>query len=305
MKDTLVKTIENIGIIPVIKIDNAMHAVPLAKAVYSGGLRCVEITFRTDAAEESIRRICQEVPSLLVGAGTVLATGQVDRALQAGAKFIVTPGFNKKVVEYCIRNKVPIIPGISIPAEIEAALELGLNVLKFFPAQASGGVKTIKALSGPYGNVRFIPTGGINPDNLNEYLSFSKVLACGGSWMAPSQVIEDENFDEIERLVSQAIQAMLGFELRYVGIKCNTPEDTAALENGLLGTMIGSPKIEAPGEGGYIAIATNFIERAVYYLSLQGYRCIKETAKYDEKGSMESIFLEKRVGRYAIHLLQK
>ena len=170
-----------IGIIPVIKIDDAARAVPLAKALIAGGIPCAEVTFRTAEGEEAIRRINREVPEILLGAGTVLTTEQVDKAVSAGAKFIVSPGFNPKVVSYCIKKGIPITPGCSGPTDIEQALEMGLEAVKFFPAEQAGGLDYIKAVSAPYPSMYFIPTGGINAQNIVKYLGFEKILACGGS----------------------------------------------------------------------------------------------------------------------------
>mgnify|MGYP000925821421 FL=1 len=204
MNDIL-KQIGDYGIVPVVKIDDAKDAIPLAKALKDGGLPVAEITFRTAAAEEAISNISKEFPELLVGAGTVLSVEQVKKSVNAGAKFIVSPGFNPEVVKYCIDNEIPITPGCSNPTDIEMALGFGLEVVKFFPAESFGGIKTLKAISAPYGMIKFIPTGGINVNNINDYLSFSKVLACGGSWMVKDELIKKGNFGEITRLAREAV----------------------------------------------------------------------------------------------------
>ena len=194
------------GIVPVVVLQDAAKAEPLAKALCKGGLACAEVTFRTDAAEESIRIMSEKFPEMLVGAGTVLTTEQADRAVKAGAKFIVSPGLNPEVVKWCQAHEVPVIPGIVTPTEMEQAIGLGLTMVKFFPAEAAGGVKMIKALSAPYGNVRFMPTGGISPANMEDYLSFPKVFACGGSWMVKKDLIQAGAFDRITELCRQAVQ---------------------------------------------------------------------------------------------------
>jgi len=196
--------IKKTAIIPVVVIDDARDAAPLAKALINGGLPCAEVTFRTAAAEESIRVMSEKYPEMLVGAGTVLTTEQVDRAISVGAKFIVSPGTNPKVVRYCQEKNIPIIPGVCTPTETEAALELGLAVLKFFPAEAAGGLKMIKAMAAPYGAVSFMPTGGIGPENVGEYLSYNRIIACGGSWMVKGELVREGRFDEIERLTREA-----------------------------------------------------------------------------------------------------
>lgn len=203
--DKTIEQLSTIGLVPVVKLDRPEDAEPLAKALIAGGLPCAEVTFRTDAAEESIRIISEKYPEMLVGAGTVLTTDQVDRALAAGAKFMVSPGLNPKVVLYCQEKNIPIVPGCMTPSEIEQALELGLNVVKFFPAEAAGGLAMIKAMSAPYVNVKFMPTGGINAKNLPEYLAFGKVIACGGSWMVSGKLINEGKFDEIEKLTKEAV----------------------------------------------------------------------------------------------------
>jgi 2-dehydro-3-deoxygluconokinase len=192
-------------IIPVIRIDDVSKAIPLAKALKDGGLPVAEITFRTKEAEQAIAKITSEMPEMLVGAGTVLTIEQVDKAIHAGAKFIVSPGLNPRIVQYCIDKKIPIIPGCSNAGNIEQALELGINVVKFFPAEQAGGVEMIKALAAPYINVKFIPTGGINEGNINKYLSFGKVLACGGSWMVNQKLIDEGNYEKITSLTRKAV----------------------------------------------------------------------------------------------------
>ena len=203
MNDTL-KKIGQTGIVPVVVLNRVEDAQPLAQSLINGGLPCAEVTFRTAAAEESIRSIAKKFPDMFVGAGTVLTTEQVDRAIGAGAKFIVSPGLNPKVVEYCLKNNYPIAPGIMTPTELEVALGFGLDVVKFFPAENAGGLKMIKAMSAPYTMMKFMPTGGINATNVRDYLACDKILACGGSWMVKGDLINAGRFDEIERLTREA-----------------------------------------------------------------------------------------------------
>ncbi len=200
----VLEEIGKIGIIPVVVINDKSKSKDLADALIKGGLPCAEVTFRTDAAEDSIKIMAKEYPNLLVGAGTVLTIEQVERAVGAGAKFIVSPGFNPKVVSYCIKNNYPVCPGIMTPSELEAALDMGLNVVKFFPAEQAGGLKMIKAMSAPYTMMKFMPTGGINAVNVKDYLAFDKILACGGSWMVKGDLIKDGKFEEIEKLTKEA-----------------------------------------------------------------------------------------------------
>ncbi len=207
----VVKQFEDMRVIPVVAIENAADAAPLADALIEGGLPCAEITFRTAAAADAIRSIAGR-DDILVGAGTVLKVDQVKTAVDAGAKFIVAPGCNPKVVGYCVENNITVTPGVCTPSDIEAALDFGVELLKFFPAEAFGGLKTLKAMSGPYTTVKFVPTGGISPGNLFEYLQFPKVLACGGTWVAKSNLISEGRFDEIVKNAREAVQIVDKFK---------------------------------------------------------------------------------------------
>lgn len=200
----MLKTLQKIGIIPVVVLDDAKDAKALAGALVRGGLPCAEVTFRTAAAEEAIKIMVEAYPDMIVGAGTVLTTEQVDRAVAAGAKFIVSPGLNPKVVQYCIDKGIPVTPGTQTPSEMEQAMEFGLDVVKFFPAEPAGGLAMIKAVAAPYVDLMFMPTGGINAKNVREYLAFNKILACGGSWMVKKDLIKEGKFDEIEAMVKEA-----------------------------------------------------------------------------------------------------
>ena len=193
-----------IGIIPVVVLDDVKDAEPLVDALYRGGLPCAEVTVRTDAAEESIRKMSAKYPDMLVGAGTVLTKVQVDRAVAAGAKFIVSPGLNPEVVKYCQEKGVPVTPGTQTPSEMELAMSLGLDLVKFFPAEPAGGIKMIKAVAAAYVNLSFMPTGGINSENVREYLAYDRILACGGSWMVSKDLIKAGDFAKIEELVREA-----------------------------------------------------------------------------------------------------
>ena len=200
----VLKQIEKIGIVPVVVLNDAKDAEPLGKALCEGGLPCAEVTFRTDAAEESIRIMAEKFPEMLVGAGTVLTIEQVDRAVNAGAKFIVSPGLNPKVVAYCVEKGIPVTPGTANPSNVEQAIELGLDVVKFFPAEQAGGLAYIKAIAAPYTGMKFMPTGGINANNVKEYLACDKILACGGSWMVKGDLVKAGEFDKITELVREA-----------------------------------------------------------------------------------------------------
>ena len=204
------KTIEeqfyDYGVVPVVVLEDAKDALPLAKALKEGGLPCAEVTFRTDAAEESIRLIRREYPDMLVGAGTVLGIDQAERALEAGAKFIVSPGFDPQVVDDCLERDVPVFPGCITPSEVAQAVKRGMEVLKFFPAEQAGGLAMIKAMAAPYTMVKFMPTGGISEKDLKEYLECDKIICCGGSWMVKGSLIKNGEFGKIRKLVKEAVE---------------------------------------------------------------------------------------------------
>lgn len=319
MNEVLAK-IQKIGIVPVVVLDDAKDAAPLAKALCDGGLPCAEVTFRTAAAEESIRIMSEQFPQMLVGAGTVLTTEQVDRAVAAGAKFIVSPGLNPKIVKYCIEKGVPITPGTSNPSDVEQAIELGLEVVKFFPAEAAGGLNMIKSMAAPYTTMKFMPTGGINAKNINSYLAFPKILACGGSWMVKGDLVAAGEFDKITELTREAVMTMLGFELKHVGINCENEEEadkTASRFASLFGfgkkdgnssvfagTAVEAMKSPYLGAKGHIAIGTNSVLRAVNYLESQGVEFNMESAKY-KNGVMTAIYMKEEVAGFAVHLVQK
>ena len=317
----ILEQIYKIGIVPVIALDDAKDAKPLAKALLDGGLNCAEVTFRTAAAKESIRIISEEFPEMLVGAGTVLTTKQVDEAMDAGAKFIVSPGLNPEVVKYCISKNIPITPGTCNPSDVEQAIACGLEVVKFFPAEAAGGLAMIKAMSAPYSKVKFMPTGGINAKNLNDYLGFKKIIACGGSWMVKPDMIKTGEFEKITEMTKEAVRIMLGFELKHIGINSTDADEANSVADsfaGLLGlttkegnssifagNMIEVMKKEYLGKKGHIAIGTTNVDRAVYHLEKQGYKFNSDTAAYDEDGRLKVIYLKDEIGGFAIHFVNK
>ena len=300
------KKIEALGIVPVVVLNDADDAVPLCKALAEGGLPVAEITFRTAAAEESIRRVAKELPDVLVGAGTVLTIDQVDRAIGAGAKFIVSPGFNPEVVGYCVKNGYPIFPGCPTTSDIEAAMSFGLKV--------------IKAVAAPYGQMKFMPTGGVNEKNLLDYLAFDKIIACGGSWMVDKEAVATKNFAKITELTRSAVKTMLGFELKHIGVNCADPEEALkvakkfsalfgwAVKEGNSSTFAGTAVecMKAPylGKNGHIAVGTTSVVRAKAYLESQGFEFDESTAKY--KGEkLNAIYLKDEIGGFAIHLVNK
>lgn len=204
----IVQQLGELGLVPVVAIERAEDSPKLGRALLEGGLPCAEITFRTAAAREAIQLMSSECPDVLVGAGTVLSVEQAEQAVSSGAKFIVSPGFDPDVVDWCLTNNVPITPGVVTPTEVAMALKKGVNVLKFFPAEAAGGIKLLKSIAAPYGGVKFIPTGGINAQNVGDYLSLPMVHACGGSWMVKKQLISNGEFDQIAKLAREAVMVV-------------------------------------------------------------------------------------------------
>jgi 2-dehydro-3-deoxyphosphogluconate aldolase/(4S)-4-hydroxy-2-oxoglutarate aldolase len=316
----VLERIGEFGLVPVVKIERAEDALLLGKALIEGDLPVAEITFRTAAAEEAIGILTTELPELLVGAGTVLSIDQVKKAVSAGARFVVSPGFNPKVVDYCVKNGIPVTPGINSPTQIEMALDRGLEVVKFFPAEASGGLALLKAMAAPYSGIQFIPTGGIERNNLTAYLSNSRVHACGGSWMVKADLIVSGRFDEITKLTREAVSTMLGFAFAHLGINEESRDKALASANFLCdlfffpvkegassvfaGQTFEVTKSQFPGKMGHIAISTNHIHRAIAYLKRKGISILTETAK-EKDGRLTAVYIDGQVSGFAIHLIQQ
>ncbi|HCM91702.1 MAG TPA: 2-dehydro-3-deoxyphosphogluconate aldolase [Lachnospiraceae bacterium] len=316
----LLNRIHDIGIVPVIAIDDASKAVDLARALVKGGLPVAEVTFRTEAAEEAIKSIVREVPEMIVGAGTVLTKEQADRAIEAGVNFIVSPGFNPAVTRYVLDKGVCMLPGTATAGEMEQAMMMGLDVVKFFPAEQNGGVAKLKALAGPYKSLKWMPTGGVNTENLTDYLGFHQVLACGGTWMVKKDLIEACKWDDITDICKKAVKNMLGFELRHIGINSENEQEaekTARLLCTLFdldykpgnssifaGKEFEIMKSKGRGSNGHIAISTWNVDRAIYHLSRAGATFDESTRSSDDKGT-KVIYLEGEFGGFAIHLVRK
>ncbi len=318
MKD-VIKELSLIGLVPVIKIDDAADAAPLAKALEAGGLPCAEVTFRTSAAAEAIAEMVKACPDMIVGAGTVLTTEQADAAIAAGATFIVSPGLNPNVVRHCIEKGVPIVPGINNPTGIEQALELELKVVKFFPAEPSGGLNMLKAMAAPYGGVKFMPTGGISPANVGDYLAWNRIIACGGSWMVPAKLLAAKDFAGIEKLAREAVDTMLSFRFGHLGVNCRDEKDCAAAaataeqlfsfpqDVRTMSIFAGALEMmKAPGRGtaGHVGITTPNVDRAVYHLTRRGAKFDMSTAQYDESGALKFIYIADEIGGFAFHLMK-
>ena len=316
----ILKRLAGAGVVPVVVLDDVKDAVPTAKALVAGGIDVMEITFRTAAARDSIAAVAEQCPEMLVGAGTVITLEQCKTAVEAGAKFIVSPGFNPAVVQWCVENNVAVTPGCVTPTEITAALEMGLKVVKFFPANVYGGLNAMKALSAPFGSVKFIPTGGVSGSNVGEYISAPFIHAVGGSWVCAKADIAGGNFDKITALCKQARAAILGFEVAHIGINCENAEDSMAVceqlnkafdfeikagnSSNFSTSAIEVMKSMYLGKNGHIAIRTNSMTVALAELEKRGFVVDMETAKY--KGDrMIAVYLKDEFGGFAVHLLQK
>ena len=316
----VLKRLAQSGVVPVVVLEDAKDAVPTAKAMLAGGIDVMEITFRTAAAADSIKAVAQECPDMVVGAGTVINLEQCKLAVECGAKFIVSPGYDEETVAWCCDNGIPVTPGCVTPTEIMMALKHGLKVLKFFPANVYGGLSAIKSLAGPFGGVKFIPTGGVNAQNLAEFISSPYIHAVGGSWICPKADIAAGNFDKITALCKEARKTLLGFEVAHIGI--NTPDADAAMDvckafndafdfnvkqgnsSNFASTGVEVMKSMYLGRNGHLAVRTNKIETAVAELEKRGFAVDMDTAKY--KGDrMIAVYLKNEIGGFAIHLLQK
>ena len=309
----------DIGIVPVVAINDADKAEKLAKAMIDGGIPCAEVTFRTAAAEEAIRRMSAAYPEMLVGAGTVINPELAEKAVNAGAKFIVSPGFDPATVEWCLEHNVPVVPGVATPSEIQMGLNYGLKVLKFFPAEALGGVNMLKNLAGPFGQVKFMTTGGINANNLGDYAKTPNVLAMGGSWMVKGDMIENEEWEKITALCKEAVTKLQGIELIHVGINMDSEDEANAvaadfnrfgldINNGnssiFMNKCVEIMKSRFLGTNGHLAFKCYDIERTLYFLKNNGFTVNEDTVKYDAKGKIKVAYLNEEIGGFAVHLVK-
>lgn len=317
----LMDLITGTALVPVVVMNDHTKAVGLAKALCAGGIPLAEVTFRTESAQQSIKEMAENVPEITVGAGTVHTVEQAQSAVNAGAKFIVTPGFTVPVVQWCIENNIPVIPGCSNATDIEAAMSFGITTVKFFPAEASGGIKTLKSFAGPYGGIQFIPTGGITENNVGDYLALSNVAACGGSWMVPQDLVDQGDFSQIVALCKEAVKKAFGFELLHVGVNTADAADAANVAN-TFADLLSIPVIEYPGaffagtmfeivkgpflgKNGHIAIQTSDIERAVHHFQCKGAELDMNSAVRNDKGDLIAIYFKEQIGGFAIHLRRK
>ena len=315
----VLKRLAQSGVVPVVVLEDAKDAVPTAKAMLAGGIDVMEITFRTAAAADSIKAVAQECPDMVVGAGTVINLEQCKLAVECGAKFIVSPGYDEETVAWCCDNGIPVTPGCVTPTEIMMALKHGLKVLKFFPANVYGGLSAIKSLAGPFGGVKFIPTGGVNAQNLAEFISSPYIHAVGGSWICPKADIAAGNFDKITALCKEARKTLLGFEVAHVGI--NTPDADASMDvckafndafdfnikqgnsSNFASTGVEVMKTMFKGANGHIAIRTNKMIPAIAEMERRGYELDMDSVK--DKDNIKAVYFKNEIGGFAVHLLQK
>ncbi len=315
----VLKRLAQSGVVPVVVLEDAKDAVPTAKAMLAGGIDVMEITFRTAAAADSIKAVAQECPDMVVGAGTVINLEQCKLAVECGAKFIVSPGYDEETVAWCCDNGIPVTPGCVTPTEIMMALKHGLKVLKFFPANVYGGLSAIKSLAGPFGSVKFIPTGGVNAQNLAEFISSPYIHAVGGSWICPKADIAAGNFDKITALCKEARKTLLGFEVAHIGI--NTPDADASMDvckafndafdfnvkqgnsSNFASTGVEVMKTMFKGANGHIAIRTNKMIPAIAEMERRGYELDMDSVK--DKDNIKAVYFKNEIGGFAVHLLQK
>ena len=316
--DACIKELYRIGIVPVVALEDAADALPLGAALKKGGVSAIEVTFRTAAAADAIRLLTREMPELLVGAGTVLTKAQADAAIEAGAKFIVSPGFQPELVSYVLSKGVPMCPGTATPGEMEQAMALGLSAVKFFPAEQNGGAPMLKALSAPYRDLLFMPTGGVKLENLRNYLALDQVFACGGTWLATKDDIKAKAFDKITARTREAVKTMLNFRIKHVGI--NSKDEAEAKKTATLlcsifdfdyndtelsvftGTAVEVMKFMGRGSLGHIAIGADNVDRAEYYLRQRGFSFDESTRRVDAAGRTTFLYLSDEIGGFAFHL---
>lgn len=316
--DACIKELYRIGIVPVVALEDAADALPLGAALKKGGVSAIEVTFRTAAAADAIRLLTREMPELLVGAGTVLTKEQADAAIEAGAKFIVSPGFQPELVSYVLSKGVPMCPGTATPGEMEQAMALGLSAVKFFPAEQNGGAPMLKALSAPYRDLLFMPTGGVKLENLRTYLALDQVFACGGTWLATKDDIKAKAFDKITARTREAVKTMLNFRIKHVGI--NSKDEAEAKKTATLlcsifdfdyndtelsvftGTAVEVMKYMGRGSLGHIAIGADNVDRAEYYLRQRGFSFDESTRRVDAAGRTTFLYLTEEIGGFAFHL---
>ncbi len=318
----ILKKIGNYGVIPVVKIEKADQALPLAKALCDGELEAAEITFRTECAAEAIETIRKNYPDMLLGAGTVTTVEQVKKAVEAGADFIVSPCYVEEVVSYCVENNICVMPGCATPTEVQMAVSHGLKAVKFFPAEAAGGIAYLNSMASVFKGIKFMPTGGVKPSNLRQYLLNPNVLACGGTWIVPSDLLNAGAYDDIRKLARDAVFAVLNFSFAHVGINCDTCREgyenifrLADTFDLILGNTRSSSYVgheveitkqpfKVRGPHGHLGYFTDNLERAIFYLEKKGIEFNYDSVK-PYNGKMYVIYLKDFLAGFAIHIEER
>lgn len=309
------------GIVPLVTLDDPKDAIPLGHALVEGGIPVAEVTFRTPAGGEAIKLMAKEIPEIIVGAGTVHDIDHAKETLDNGGKFVITPGFNAKVVDWCVKNNMPVCPGTVVPSDIEEAMNFGLKLVKFFPAEAYGGINTLKALAGPFGHMKFVPTGGVGLHNLTDYLDLPNVAAVGGSFVPPSKMVKEKDWAGVTRVCKEIMAKVYDFTVGHVGINANTPENAQKINDQIASLFdVGSRDTELAlftgeiaevmktpfvGEHGHICIDTRDLTRAVAMLKRKGVAFNDELNMFDAKGKLMVAYLKDEIGGFAFHLRQR
>lgn len=313
--------ISEYGIVPLVTLDDPNDAVPLARALVKGGIPIAEVTFRTAAGGEAIKRMAKEVPEIIVGSGTVHDIDHAKETVDNGGKFVITPGFNAKVVDWCVKNNVPVCPGTVVPSDIEEAMNFGLKVVKFFPAEAYGGIETLKALAGPFGAMKFVPTGGVGLHNLRDYLDLPNVAAVGGSFVPPPALVKAKDWDGVARACQQIKGKVFDFTVGHVGINANTLDNATNVTNRIIelfetdkretdgaffsGNLVEVMKTPFLGTHGHVCVDTRDLERAIKMLKRKGVEFDDDNTFYDAKGRMVTAYLKGEIGGFAWHIRRK
>ncbi len=309
------------GIVPLVTLDDPNDAVPLARALVEGGIPIAEVTFRTAAGGESIKRMAKEVPEIIVGSGTVHTVDQAKETVDNGGKFVITPGFNAKVVEWCVNNNVPVCPGTVVPSDIEEAMNYGLKVVKFFPAEAYGGINTIKNLAAPFSGIKFVPTGGVGLHNLRDYLDLPNVAAVGGSFVPPAKMVKEKDWEGIVKTCKEINNKVFDFTVGHVGINANTADNATKVTDRIAelfesdkretpiaffsGNLVEVMKVPFVGTHGHICVDTCDLKRAMAMLERKGVEFDEENRFFDAKGNLVTAYMKEEIGGFAFHIRQR
>ena len=309
------------GIVPLVTLDDPNDAVPLARALVEGGIPIAEVTFRTAAGGESIKRMAKEVPEIIVGSGTVHTVDQAKETVDNCGKFVITPGFNAKVVEWCVNNNVPVCPGTVVPSDIEEAMNYGLKVVKFFPAEAYGGINTIKNLAAPFSGIKFVPTGGVGLHNLRDYLDLPNVAAVGGSFVPPAKMVKEKDWEGIVKTCKEINNKVFDFTVGHVGINANTADNATKVTDRIAelfesdkretpiaffsGNLVEVMKVPFVGTHGHICVDTCDLKRAMAMLERKGVEFDEENRFFDAKGNLITAYMKEEIGGFAFHIRQR